>query len=90
LKEEADVYLLKSQFDEALDLYREGIRLYPSYAPNYLTLGTLYLQTDRPAEALPLYRKALSCDLDAKTRLRVAALVHDLESALRQKPQPAK
>ncbi len=90
LKEEADVYLLKSQFDEALDLYREGIRLYPSYAPNYLTLGTLYLQTDRPAEALPLYRKALNCDLDAKTRLRVAALVHDLESALRQKPQPAK
>ncbi len=87
LKEEADVYLLKSQFDEALALYREGMRLYPAYAPNYLTLGTLYLQTDRPAEALPLYRKALNCDLDAKTRLRVDALVRDLESALKHNPK---
>ncbi len=86
LKEEADVYLLKSQFPEALHLYREGMRLYPGYAPNFLTVGTLYLQTDRPAEALPLYRKALKCDLDAATRTRVEALVRDLVSVLKQSP----
>lgn len=84
LKAEADVYLLKNAFNEALALYREGMRLYPAYAPNYLTLGTLYLQTDRPAEALPLYRKALNCDLDAKTRDRVESLVRDLETALKK------
>ncbi len=81
LKEEADIYLLLKRFSQAEQLYREGIRLYPSYPPNYLTLGTFCLQTDRPEEALGLFRRALDCQLDPATRKDVAEMVGQLEKA---------
>ena len=82
MKEEADAYLVCNYFDEGVRLYSEGIRLYPRYSPNYLTLGSTYLQMEKPQEALALFRKALSCELDAQTREQVKGIVKDLEAAL--------
>lgn len=82
LKEEADAYLVCKYYDEGIRLYGEGIKRYPRYAPNYLTLASTYLQMDKPQEALTLFRRALSCDLDAQTREKVKGIVKDLEGAL--------
>jgi tetratricopeptide (TPR) repeat protein len=82
LKAEADAYMVRSRHEEGLRLYAEGIKRYPSFAPNYLTLGSYYLQADQPARAYPLFQKALACDLDPKTRGHVEELVKELEETL--------
>lgn len=79
LKEEADAYMIRNLFEQGLRLYDEGIRAYPHYAPNYLTLATYYLQADQPGKALPLFKKALACDLAPADREKVQGIVAGLE-----------
>lgn len=86
LKEEADVFMVRSLFPDALRLYDEGMRRYPRYAPNFLTVATYFLQADKPEKALPLYRKALQCDLDGATRQHVEGIVKEAEGALAEQP----
>jgi choline-sulfatase len=79
LKEEADSYMIRNLFEQGLRLYDQGIRSYPRYAPNYLTLATYYLQADQPERALPLFKKALACDLSPADRERVQGIISGLE-----------
>ena len=81
LKAEADIFMVRGMYNEAVKLYEQGIRLDPMFAPNYLTLGTFYLNAERPELALPLFRKALDCDLDKSTRENVQEIVAELEKA---------
>jgi len=82
LKAEADIYMVRARYEEGIRLYAEGIKRYPAFAPNYLTLGSYYLQADQPAQAYPLFKKALACDLDPTTRGHVEGLVKELEETL--------
>lgn len=78
LKEEADIYMEQQMVEAGERLYLEGIRRYPTYAPNYLTLGSYNLQMKRPENALSFFKKALDCDLDPKTREQVQGIVRKL------------
>ncbi len=78
LNEEADIYMILRKFSEGVTLYQEGMARFPNYAPNYLTLASYFVQADAPERALPLYRKALQCDLDQKTRKQVEELVQEI------------
>lgn len=82
LKAEADIYMVRKRYEEGLRLYEEGIKRYPGFAPNYLTMGSFYLQADQPGRAYPLFKKALACDLDPKVRENLEGMVRDLEEML--------
>lgn len=82
LKAEADIYMVRKRYEEGLSLYEEGIKRYPRFAPNYLTMGSYFLQADQPARAYPLFKGALACDLDPKIREHVEGLVKDLGEML--------
>ena len=86
LKQEADTYVILNMVEAGEQLYQEGIKRYPSYAPNYLTLGSYFLQLDRPDKALPYFRGALGCDLDPETRRQIQGMVKELESAVEGTP----
>jgi arylsulfatase A-like enzyme/Tfp pilus assembly protein PilF len=79
LKAEGDIFMLRGWVAEGIRGYEEGIRRHPDFAPNYLTLGSFFLTVEEPAKALPLFKKALACDLDPDTRKNVADIVADLE-----------
>lgn len=79
LKAEGDIFMLRGMVAEGIRVYEQGIRRHPDFAPNYLTLGSFFLTVEEPAKALPLFRKALACDLDPDTRKNVAEIVADLE-----------
>jgi tetratricopeptide (TPR) repeat protein len=82
LKAVADIYTVQDMRTEGLRLYQEGIRRFPDYAPNYLTIGNLFLQANEPEKALPLFRKALVLDLSPEDRKTVREIVSGLEKAL--------
>lgn len=84
LKAQADIYVIRSMFDQGMRLYEEGIKLYPDYAPNYLTLATLDLQAEKPDRALALFKKALTLNLDQETRKNVLGIVSELEKGPQQ------
>lgn len=81
LNQVAEIYLEHQQVEAGERACREGIARYPAYAPNYLLLGSHLLQMNRPAEALPLFKKALGCELDPGTRERVSEVVRKIEAA---------
>jgi choline-sulfatase len=82
LKGAADIFMIKEMFRQGASLYEEGIRRFPDYAPNYLTLGGYYIQTEQPEKALPLYRRALQCKLGEEERKNVLELVGEIEEIL--------
>jgi Tfp pilus assembly protein PilF len=82
LKSAADIFIIREMVSQGVALYEEGIRRYPTYVPNYLTLGTYFLQVDQPDRALELYRKALSLDLSPADRQNVTELVAELEGGM--------
>ena len=82
LNEEADIYMEEQQAEAGQRLYLDGIRRYPTYAPNYLGMGSYFLQMDRPEQALPYFKKALDCDLDPRTRERVQDTIRKLDAAV--------
>ena len=82
LKEEADIYMEEQQVEAGQRLYLEGIRRYPTFAPNYLGMGSYFLLMDRPEQALPYFKKALGCDLDPRTRERVQDAIRKLDTAM--------
>ncbi len=88
LKGEADIYMVRKRYEEGLRLYNEGVRLYPAYAPNYLTLGSYYLQAEQPERAYPLFKRALACGLDPKTRAHVEEIVKGLEGVMSEGEGP--
>jgi tetratricopeptide (TPR) repeat protein len=81
LKEEADIYMEQQQYEAGERLYLDGIRRYPAYAPNYLTMGSYYLQMKRPEKALSFFKKALECDLNPMMRAQVQGIVRKLDAA---------
>lgn len=86
LKAQGDIYLTRNLVQDAVRTFETGIRQFPLYAPNYLTLGAVLLQADRPEEALGVFRGALKARLDPASRADVEQIVRDLEAA-RQPPE---
>lgn len=81
LKAQGDIYLTRNLLQDAVRTFETGIRQFPLYAPNYLTLGAVLLQADRPDEALAVFRRALQARLDPAERADVEQIVRDLEAA---------
>ncbi len=81
LYDEANIYMILKKIPEGVALYQEGMARYPNYAPNYLTLASYLVQADAPDKALPLYKRALKCDLDAKTRKQVEEIVQEIQAS---------
>jgi tetratricopeptide (TPR) repeat protein len=79
LKAAADIFVVKEMFPQGIKLYEEGIRRFPDYGPNYLTLAGLLIQAEQPEKALPLYKKALTLDLPPQDRQIVQEMVDELE-----------
>jgi choline-sulfatase len=79
LNEEANTYMGLKRVEDGQRLYLEGIRRYPSYAPNHLAMGSYLLKQRKPDEALPYFKVALGLKLDAQTRQKVQGLVRQLE-----------
>lgn len=82
LKAAADIFIIKEMFPQGIQLYEEGIRRFPDYPFNYLTLGGILLQAEQPEKALPLYRRALDLDLSPQDRQNVREIVDEMEAAL--------
>lgn len=78
----ADKYLLYGYRDIGVKYLKEGIALYPDFAPNYLTLGAVYLSTENYGEALEIFEKALSAKLSPEDRKNVTDIVADLKKGL--------
>ena len=76
------------QASRAVEVYRRGLRTYPSFAGNYLALGSLYLSQDDPAKALPYFQEALPRELSPEDRTRAETIVRDLRRALAPAPAP--
>ena len=87
LKAAADINTVQNMQAEGIRLYEEGIRRFPGYAPNYLTLGNLMLQAEKPDKALPLFQKALHLDLSAEDRQNVQEIVAGLKKTLSAPPE---
>jgi choline-sulfatase len=79
LNEEANTYMGLKMTEDGQRLYLEGIRRFPSYAPNHLAMGSLLLKQRKPEEALPYFKAALGLKLDPQTRQKVQGLVGQLE-----------
>jgi tetratricopeptide (TPR) repeat protein len=58
----AKVYAEQRQWTEALDALSVAERLDPSFAITYLYRGKIFLNSNRPAEALVQYQRALAID----------------------------
>ena len=60
------------ELDGAERAFQEAIEKAPSFAEAYYNLGSLYLQTDRAEQAIPILRHALALKPDytkARTKL---------------------
>ena len=79
LNEEANTYMGLKMTEDGRRLYLEGIRRYPTYAPNHLAMGSYWLKQRKPEEALPYFKAALELKLDPQTRQKVQGLVGQLE-----------
>lgn len=53
----------KKQYAEAKNAYQQVITLLPEFDRVYQNLGEIYLRENQPAEALPLFEKAMSRNL---------------------------
>lgn len=82
LKAVADIYTIQNIPAEGVRLYEEGIRRFPEYAPNYLTLGNLMLQSEKLERAHALFKKALALKLSQEDRKNVQEIVAELDRAL--------
>jgi tetratricopeptide (TPR) repeat protein len=58
----AKVYAGQQRWAEALDALSAGEKLDPSFAITYLFRGKVYLNSNRPADAITQYRRALAID----------------------------
>lgn len=85
LKAEADQYLLHGYRDNGTMYLRKGIDLYPRYAPNYLTLGSLNLSEKDYRAALICFEKALECPLSKEEMANVSEIVEGLKQAIGEK-----
>ena len=78
----ADKYLLYGYKEIGIKYLTDGIAMYPDYAPNYLTLGAVYLSTENYRAALEVFEKALSLNLPPEDRKNVSDIVSDLRKGL--------
>jgi tetratricopeptide (TPR) repeat protein len=56
------LYIAQHRYEEARGQFESEMRLDPPYPRTYLQLGHVYAELDRPADALPLLKRALGAD----------------------------
>jgi tetratricopeptide (TPR) repeat protein len=50
------------RFDEAIKLYQQGVRQKPNWPEGWWSLGTIYYEADRHAEAVEAFKRLLTID----------------------------
>lgn len=60
--ETAKFYFLNQKYDKAIDIYLEGMRLYPNDTQLYFNLGILYESINDLEKAKECFEKVLSLD----------------------------
>ncbi len=68
-RELAVASLLKKDVDKTLEYMAEAISCYPTYGPNHLFLGDIYLGLDKKDAALKEYKIALEYDVSLKEEI---------------------
>lgn len=84
LKSIGDIYLMRGYADKARGIFLEGIKRYPNYPPNYLTLGAFYMTYEEYDKALEVFEKALSLNLAQEDRDNVTYIVNGLKELLKK------
>jgi len=90
LKSIGDIYLMRGFTDKARAVFLEGIKRYPEYYPNYLTLGAFYMTYEDYKSALDIFEKALKLNLPPNDKKNVAEIVDGLRESLNMKNGEAK
>ena len=85
LKSIGDIFLMRGYLDRAKAIYLEGIKRYPNYKENYLTLGAYYMTYDQYNDALQIFEKTLTLDLTPQEKKNVSEIVEGLKAILNQK-----
>lgn len=85
LKSIGDIYLMRGFPDKARAIFLEGIKRYPEYAPNYLTLGAFYMTYEDYKSALDVFERALKLNLSPDDKKNVAEIVEGLKESLNMK-----
>ncbi len=82
LKSIGDIYLMRGYTGKARAIFLEGIKRYPDFYPNYLTLGAFYITYEDYKSALNIFEKALRLDLPPQERKNVSEIVEGLKKTL--------
>lgn len=77
-----DIYLMRGYTEKAKAIFLEGIKRYPEYPANYLTLGAFYMNFEDYKSALDIFEKALKLELSLQDRKNVAEIVEALRTNL--------
>jgi arylsulfatase A-like enzyme/Tfp pilus assembly protein PilF len=85
LKSIGDIFLMRGYLDRAKAIYLEGIKRYPNYKENYLTLGAYYMTYDQYNDALKIFEKTLTLDLTPQEKKNVSEIVEGLKAILNKK-----
>lgn len=82
LKSIGDIYMMRGFPDKAKAIFLEGIKRYPEFSPNYLTLGAFYVTYEDYKSALDIFEKSLKLDLSPEDRKNVSEIVEGLREVL--------
>jgi arylsulfatase A-like enzyme len=82
LKAVGDIYLIRGYKEAGMKILQEGIKTYPDFPANYLTLGTIYLSDENYSAALIVFTRALKCPLSPADKENVTQIVEELRKGL--------
>jgi tetratricopeptide (TPR) repeat protein len=72
----ADLYRQRGLFQEAEDIYRDGLKVFPDYGTGHIVLAGIQMDKGEVEKALMQYHLALKCEPDNLYALKMIADIH--------------